>query len=146
MTPGPDHHEVHAAGLHARAIDHIVLVTPDVETCAAWYRDELGMDVEGLDRFRAGQKPFASVRVSADTIIDLLPGERRGRNVDHFALVIDEDVDEVAASGRFDVVRGPADLSGARGTGRGLYVRDPAGNTVELRNYRSPPLPVTGDD
>jgi catechol 2,3-dioxygenase-like lactoylglutathione lyase family enzyme len=134
--PPAENPEAEAAPLHVRAIDHIVLVTPDVEACVAWYRDELGMRVEGLERFRNGQKPFASVRVGADTIIDLLPGERGSQNVDHFALVVDEDVDELAATGRFDVVRGPADLSGARGTGRGLYVRDPAGNTVELRNYR----------
>lgn len=44
-------------------------------------------------------------------------------------------VEALAASGRFDVVAGPSDLWGARGQGRGLYVRDPDGNVIELRTY-----------
>ncbi len=30
---------------------------------------------------------------------------------------------------------GPADLFGARGVGRGLYLRDPDSNRVEQRTY-----------
>jgi hypothetical protein len=30
---------------------------------------------------------------------------------------------------------GPADLFGAQGNGRGIYINDPAGNLVELRTY-----------
>ncbi|MEO5724269.1 MAG: VOC family protein [Ilumatobacteraceae bacterium] len=122
--------------LRVHAIDHIVLLTDDVEACVAWYRDELGMEPEGLDDFRAGRRLFPSMRVSVETIIDLVVGERTGENVNHFALVVDDDVDALAASGRFDLVGGPADLSGAQGVGRGIYIRDPAGNRVELRNYR----------
>lgn len=121
--------------LHVRALDHIVLVSPDVEALVTFYRDELGMATVDLEAFRRGDRPFCSVRVSPDTLIDLRPGERTGENVNHFALVIEEDVDVLAGSGRFDVVGGPSDLSGAQGSGRGIYVRDPAGNTVELRNY-----------
>ncbi len=120
-----------------QGLDHIVLVTDDVGGCVQWYQDALGLTVEGWDGFIAGDLPFPSLRIDAETIIDILPGQRGGENLNHFALVVDTDVDELAASGRFDVVRGPADLSGARGTGRGLYVHDPAGNTVELRSYRT---------
>lgn len=121
--------------LHVSGIDHLVLRVPDVEPVAAWYCDELGLDVEGLDEHRAGTRRFATLRVDATTIIDLLPGERSGENVDHVAFVVDADVDALAASGRFEVVAGPADLSGAQGQGRGVYVLDPAGNKVELRSY-----------
>jgi catechol 2,3-dioxygenase-like lactoylglutathione lyase family enzyme len=117
-------------------VDHYVLVAPDVEALIAWYRDELGLQPERLEEWRRGEVLFASLRVSESTLIDVFAGERSGVNVDHVALTVDGvDLDEVAASGRFDVEMGPMDLFGARGTGRGIYIRDPAGNRVELRSY-----------
>jgi catechol 2,3-dioxygenase-like lactoylglutathione lyase family enzyme len=123
------------APLTVTGIDHIVLQVPEVAPVVAWYRDELGLAVERLEEFEAGQAIFVTVRIDATTIIDVLPGERTGENVNHFAVVVAEDVDELAASGSFDVEIGPADLSGAQGQGRGIYIRDPAGNLVELRSY-----------
>lgn len=117
-------------------VDHYVLTVPDVEKVVAWYRDELGLQPERLEEWRRGEVLFASLRISPTTLIDVFEGERAGVNVDHVALVVDGiDLDELAASGRFDVEMGPADLWGARGTGRGLYIKDPAGNRVELRTY-----------
>lgn len=117
-------------------MDHIVLVVPDVEATVAWYRDELGLQPERLEQWRRGEVPFPSLRVSPETLIDVVGGERTGENLNHFAVVVDGvDLDELAASGRFTVLGGSADLFGARGTGHGLYIRDPAGNTVELRSY-----------
>lgn len=117
-------------------VDHYVLVAPDPEALIAWYRDELGLQPERLGEWRRGEVLFASLRVSPTTLIDVFQGERTGVNVDHVALTVDDiDLDELAASGRFDVEMGPTDLFGARGTGRGLYIRDPAGNRVELRTY-----------
>ena len=124
------------APLTVTGIDHIVLQVPEVAPVVAWYRDELGLAVERLEEFEAGRAVFVTVRIDATTIIDILPGERTGENVNHFAVTVTEDVDELAAGGRFDVEIGPADLSGAQGQGRGIYIRDPAGNLVELRNYR----------
>lgn len=117
-------------------MDHIVLRVADVERSASWYHDAIGLDVEGLDEWRAGTLPFPSVRVNTETIIDLLQGERTDGNVDHFCLVVAPvDLDSLASSGRFDVVDGPDLRSGARGVGTSLYVRDPDGNVVELRHY-----------
>jgi catechol 2,3-dioxygenase-like lactoylglutathione lyase family enzyme len=117
-------------------VDHYVLVAADVEALVAWYRDELGLQPERLEEWRRGEVLFASLRVNESTLIDVFTGERTGMNVDHVALTVEDvDLDELAASGRFDIEMGPADLFGARGTGRGLYIRDPAGNRVELRTY-----------
>ena len=125
--------------MKVRGVDHYVLTVPDndaVEAVVAWYRDELGLVPERLDEWRRGEVLFASLRISDTTIIDVFQGERSGTNVDHVALVVDDvDLDSLAASGRFEVDMGPADLWGAQGTGRGLYIRDPAGNRVELRTY-----------
>ncbi|SRR5579885_1904828 len=117
-------------------IDHVVWTVPDVEAVVRWYRDELGLEVLRLDEWRRKEALFVSLRISPVTIIDVLAGERTGENVNHIALLVEGvDIDELAASGRFDVEMGPADLFGAQGTGRGMYVRDPAGNLVELRSY-----------
>jgi glyoxylase I family protein len=125
--------------MQVTGIDHIVLTVPDVEAVVAWYRDVLGLATERLEEWRRKEVLFPSMRVNPTTIIDLLEGERTGENLNHLALVVEGvDIDELAASGRFTVVGGPADLWGAQGMGRGVYVKDPAGNTVELRTYAAP--------
>ena len=89
-----------------------------------------------MEEWREKKVPFVSLRVNEGTLIDLFQGERTGENVNHVAFVVEGiDLDELAASGRYTVEMGPADLFGARGNGRGLYIRDPAGNLVELRTY-----------
>ena len=118
------------------APDHLVLVSPDPERLVAWYSEHLGTPVLRLEEWRRKEVPFVSLRVSPTFLIDVMEGERTGTNVDHVALTVtDVDLDELAASGRFDVEMGPADLYGAQGIGRGLYTKDPDGNRVELRTY-----------
>lgn len=119
--------------------DHLVLTCRDTETTLAWYIDRLGLQPERVDEWRAGQVFFPSVRVSADTIIDLLPrgGDVTTANVDHLCLVGDRAaVDHLAdpANG-FDLVDGPDVRFGARGDGLSVYVRDPDGTIVEVRTY-----------
>lgn len=122
--------------VRVRGLDHVVLRVADVERSVAWYRDRLGLRPERLEEWRAGTAPFASVRIDASTLLDLLEGAADGTNVDHVALVVDPvDLDGVVASGDFDVVAGPSRLWGAQGWGRGVYVRDPDGHVVELRTY-----------
>jgi Lactoylglutathione lyase and related lyases len=117
-------------------LDHIVLVTPDVERSLAWYRGVLGLAAERVEEWRRGQVLFPSVRVNAVTIIDLLQGERSGVNVDHLCFVIErQDLAALAASGLLEVVSGPAPRFGAQGVGESVYVYDPDGNLVELRHY-----------
>lgn len=118
------------------AVDHVVFVSPDPEVLVSWYREHLRLEAERLDEWRRGEVPFVSLRVSPTFIIDIFRGNKTGTNVDHIALVAEDvDLDELAASGSFTVEMGPADLFGARGIGRGLYVVDPDGNRVELRTY-----------
>jgi catechol 2,3-dioxygenase-like lactoylglutathione lyase family enzyme len=122
--------------MRVTGIDHVVLNVRDVEASVAWWRELLGLEPVRLEEWRRGEVPFASVRVSPSTIIDLVARDRTGENVDHVALqVADADLDELAASGPVDVVGGPGELFGAMGQGHGLYVRDPDGNVVELRTY-----------
>mgnify|MGYP000390799998 CR=1 FL=1 len=117
-------------------LDHLVLDVVDTERSLAFYVGELGLEGVRIDEWRRGEVFFASVRVDAGTIIDLLETPPDGRNVDHFCLVVEEqDLQALADSGRFEVVDGPDRRYGARGDGTSLYVRDPDGNVVELRHY-----------
>ena len=61
-----------------------------MERSVAWYRDVLGLEPVRLDEWRRGQVPFVSMRVTADTIIDLQIGDVTGVNMDHLALVLDD--------------------------------------------------------
>jgi len=116
--------------------DHVVITSPEPENLVAWYVEALGLEPLRLEGWRRGEVPFVSLRVSPTFLIDVMRGERTGVNVDHLALeCVDVDLDDLAAAGRFDVVMGPADLFGAQGVGRGLYVRDPDQNLIELRTY-----------
>jgi catechol 2,3-dioxygenase-like lactoylglutathione lyase family enzyme len=124
-------------------LDHIVLVSADVERSLGFYVDVLGLEPERLAEWRRGEVPFPSVRITPTTIIDLFPlsmasaAPTGGHNLDHLCLVIEPtDLDALAGSGAVDVASGPTDgLFGAQGYARSLYVRDPDGNTVELRSY-----------
>ncbi|TVR28403.1 MAG: VOC family virulence protein [Ilumatobacter sp.] len=125
--------------MRVTGLDHIVLRVADMERSVAWYRDELGLEPVRLDEWRAGRAPFVSMRVDEGTIIDLQQGDITGINMDHLALVVEgadlTDLTDLAASGRFGEVGPPRRLFGARGTGSGIYLRDPDGHTVELRSY-----------
>jgi catechol 2,3-dioxygenase-like lactoylglutathione lyase family enzyme len=131
------------------AMDHIVLNVTDINRSLAFYMDVLGLEPERLDEFRQGEVRFPSVRVSADTVIDLFPmkpGESLGdgpglRNLNHFTMVV--------AAADFDgfqkrlvehgvmIEEGPARRWGARGYGQSVYFRDPDGNRIEVRCYPS---------
>ncbi len=122
--------------MQVTGLDHVVVVTPDVERALTFYTEVLGMAPVRLEQWRRGEVPFPSVRVNEGTIIDLACGERTGVNIDHVCLVLEStDLDALASSAQFDVVRGPVEVFGARGMGRSVYVRDPDGNQVELRCY-----------
>jgi catechol 2,3-dioxygenase-like lactoylglutathione lyase family enzyme len=122
--------------LRVTGLDHVVLNVADVERSLAFYCDELGLAPERVEEWRRGEVLFPSVRVDAHTIIDLLAVVRSGENADHICLVVEPvDLEALKASGRFEVVDGPATRFGARGDGTSLYVKDPDRNTVELRYY-----------
>ena len=124
-------------GMRVVGLDHVVLNVADVERSLAFYCGELGLEPLRVEAWRRGEVFFPSARIDAATLIDFLGIERTGENTNHVALVVADgtDLGAVAASGRFEVVDGPDQRFGARGDGTALYVRDPDGNTVELRSY-----------
>jgi len=121
-------------------LDHIVLNVADAERSLGYYTEVLELTGERVEEWRRGEAPFPSVRIDDTTIIDLFVSERTGDNLDHFCLVLPAaDWNEMVASRRVEILRGPSQVFGARGMGVSIYTRDPDGNTVELRHYPGPP-------
>ncbi|MEY2244077.1 VOC family protein [Streptomyces sp. BF23-18] len=122
--------------LRVKAFDHLVLNVEDVERSLDFYTGLLGLEPVRVAEWRSGQAPFPSVRITAETIIDLIAHTPGGSNVDHICLTVEPlDWDQVIASGSFTVLEGPVERFGARGNATSVYVQDPDGNTVELRWY-----------
>ena len=131
------------SNLRIVAMDHIVLNVSDVERSIAFYTQTLGLQGERLDEFRGGKVGFPSVRISADTLIDLMQtpaGEAPSvRNLNHFCLVcqridLSELATELKAKG-VTVVREPVSRWGARGQATSIYIQDPDLNEIEIRCY-----------
>jgi catechol 2,3-dioxygenase-like lactoylglutathione lyase family enzyme len=121
--------------MRVTGLDHIVLNVADVRRSLDFYIGTLGLAPERVEEWERQEVFFPSVRIDATTIIDLFHTEPTGENLNHLCLVVDDDVDELAAGGTLDVIDGPDERWGAQGIARSLYVRDPDGNVVELRQY-----------
>ena len=133
--------------MQVRDIDHLVLRTAHPDEMIAFYTQVLGLAVErqlpeiGLIQLRAGRSLLDLVPV--DSALGrkggAAPGSE-GHNLDHLCFRI-EPFDEAeirAALSRAGVEAGPTEQRyGAEGTGPSIYIRDPDGNTVELKG---PPL------
>ena len=129
-----------------RGLDHVVIRVSNLEKSLAFYRDALGCNEErrieelGLIQLRAGA-----------SLIDLVPvdsplgraggaappsAEAGGRNMDHFALQV-ASFDEASIRRhleRHGIEAGDVGTRyGAQGSGPSMYLRDPDGNTVELK-------------
>jgi glyoxylase I family protein len=117
-------------------LDHVVLRCRDQDRMLDFYTRVLGLKEErrivqiGLIQLRAGA-----------SMIDLVPAAEprveSGTNVDHFCLGIQ--TDDIRSAMNYmrknfvEVMGEPAARYGARGMGNSIYVRDPEGNVVELK-------------
>jgi catechol 2,3-dioxygenase-like lactoylglutathione lyase family enzyme len=125
-------------------IDHVNLqIHPDsVEETIGFYR-RLGFEIDGLDEFRAAELPVFDARLDADHVIHLWPDESftapSGDSFDHVALVVDAPFDQITASlddADVEIEETNPDPRGASGWEPSVYVRDPSGYRVELKQHR----------
>lgn len=126
-----------------QGFDHIVLRVKDKSKMLGFYVDVLGLSVDrdrpeiGLTHIRAG--PQMIDIVTLDGPLGRMGGAGpgpEGRNLDHFALQVrpfDEAAIRAHLAGHGVEVVEEGQRYGADGTGLSLYVRDPEGNTVELK-------------
>jgi catechol 2,3-dioxygenase-like lactoylglutathione lyase family enzyme len=132
---------------HMQAMDHIVLNVEQMETVLDFYTNVLGLETERLEEFRQGKVPFPSVRINADTVIDLFPLKEPvpadatplRTDLNHFCLVIGKDdmpefIDHLTSHG-VAIEEGPGQRWGAHGTGISIYFSDPEKRRIEVRYY-----------
>ncbi|VEB34091.1 putative glyoxalase/bleomycin resistance protein/dioxygenase [Legionella sainthelensi] len=131
-----------------KIMDHIVLNVRNIDAMLLFYVDVLGLSSERVQEFRAGQTPFPSVRINADTIVDLFPIDMKSRekkdqshinSLNHFCLSMDkkewEELQKRLTSHNIPIEEGPIERWGAHGSGISIYILDPENNKIELRYY-----------
>jgi len=135
--------------IRVRDLDHLVLRVVDLDAMLAFYSGVLGCPVEkrqddiGLVQLRAGRSLLDLVPIDGPLgrAGGAAPGAE-GRNLDHFCFRI-EPFDEAAI--RRDLAAAGIEAGetlpryGAEGTGPSIYLRDPEGNTVELKGPPTTP-------
>jgi catechol 2,3-dioxygenase-like lactoylglutathione lyase family enzyme len=129
--------------IRAVALDHFVLRVRNLEESLAFYRDVLGLPVEFLDEYRAGTRPFVSVRVGGQ-LVDLVPDPNydpqaafRSTGFLHLCVRVDGRLNDFIPHLRdrgVDLIEEtPVPRMGATGQGLSIYVRDPDQYIVELK-------------
>ena len=125
-------------------IDHVAFRVSDVDEALGFYRDTLGLATRDLDRFEAGDLPFATV-VAGGSHLHLFPSDDEiDVGNDHVCLLVRSDetdtreaADRLLADLREAGVEVAADEPrerlGAYGRDWAAYVHDPDGRTVELK-------------
>ena len=123
-------------------LDHIVLPVDDLAAVRAFYRDVIGCTVEGglpefgMFELRAGAALIVLVDVAGEAGAWARPPVAGGRNMDHLCIATGH-WDERAMRAHLaahDVAIEEEDIhGGARGESLSFYVRDPAGNLIELK-------------
>jgi catechol 2,3-dioxygenase-like lactoylglutathione lyase family enzyme len=123
--------------LKVMELDHVVFRCRDIARMLDFYTRVLGLDevrrVEsiGLVQLRAGRGMIDLLPVEGESARDKSP------NVDHVCLAIEArdpgDLVRYLKEGSVEVLGEPAMRYGARGLGLSVYIRDPEGNVIELK-------------
>lgn len=124
-------------------IDHFVLYVKDVDKTCEFYTKALGMV---RDDFKAGDGDIRSALKFGRNKINLhpypSPYEPKGANPEagagDFCLITDTPIETVMAHLEgigVEIEVKPSKRTGAAGTLKSIYFRDPDGNLVEVSNY-----------
>ncbi len=125
--------------MHIDSLDHLVLTVKDLDATCAFYSEVLGMQVvtfsEGRRALHFGSQKINLHQAGAE--IDPKaerPTPGSGDLCFITMLPLNEVIAHVEASGVY-IELGPVDRTGAIGTLKSIYFRDPDGNLIEVSNY-----------
>jgi glyoxylase I family protein len=131
-------------------LDHVVFLVDDMAQALAFYHDVLGC-VPGYSYPDLGMQQVwcgAALIVLWDTSHANAPDPRDGRNVDHICIAtspFDPATMRAHLKTHNVVVEREAHHGGARGMGTSFYIRDPFGNTLEVKGPAEYPDGRTAD-
>ena len=127
-------------------IDHFVMRVKDVDATCDFYTRALGIEVITFGRYGIGQDGVTRRELRfGQHKINLHPDDTdwyRAKDSrcggEDFCLITETPINEVVAhleASGVEIEVGPSERSGALGTIRSVYFRDPDGNLVEVSNY-----------
>ena len=119
------------------SIEHVLLLVQDMDTALKFYENVLGAEIErrlphyAMAELRAGVSHIDLVDTAASEGRWALPPVVGGRNIDHIALRIG-DCDEHALRRHLAAHAVSIVEEREEGDDLSIYIRDPAGNVIEL--------------
>ena len=129
--------------INVQQIDHVVIRVVDFDNMVAWYRDVLGCELER----GPGDYRLAQLRAGG-SLIDLVDangpfGKKGGtlpdsnaQNMDHVCFQVDPwDTETIQAQLQTHNIEfgEVGERYGATGVGPSIYLKDPEGNSIELK-------------
>jgi catechol 2,3-dioxygenase-like lactoylglutathione lyase family enzyme len=127
--------------MESTKIDHINLKIPEdkIDTALKFYRDLLGLEAFKLEDFRAGERTSFFMKLGSGELLNIRPSKDFSRpeeeNLDHFCLLMDSSIEDMRAEVKekgFEILREGTPL-GSEGRAPALYVKDPFGYKIELK-------------
>lgn len=135
-------------------IDHVVLWVADPMRSVEFYSEVVGLEPVRVQEFAEGKASFPSVRVNANTILDLMDASKiegvrsftgsnaqaGGTPINHLCLSMMEDecdalLERLAKHGIATNPGGEASFGAQGDAKRSVYWNDPDGNVIEVRHY-----------
>lgn len=123
-------------------IDHLVLTVADIERTCAFYRDLLGFKEvtfgEGRRALEFGHQKFNLHQAGQEFEPKALRPTPGSADLCLIAQTPIDTIVEVLQQARVEIELGPVERTGAQGSIRSVYIRDPDKNLIEISNYYHP--------
>ncbi len=136
-----------APPFEVEGIDHIALLVDGMAEALDFYRGVLGCALVGempeyaMAQLQAGSALIDLVDIASPQGAWARPNAPGGRNLDHVCIAIgphDQDRTRLHLATHDVAIVEEGIHGGARGESLSLYVRDPSGNTIEIKGPPSP--------